>query len=105
MSLPPARPGGSIDIDTVETKEFLKRIGDIFVLARKQMRPALQNGHPASEAGERLREFQAYVAAAQDDQMAGKPIKFERLDVRERFGGAKARDIRNGRVSAEVQEH
>ena len=37
--------------------------------------------------------------------MAGKAIEFEHLYMRERFGGAKAGNIRNGRVSAEIQEH
>ena len=37
--------------------------------------------------------------------MARKSIEFERLDMRQRFGGAKAGDIRDGRVSTEIQEH
>jgi hypothetical protein len=56
-----------MNIDSVETEEIQKHIGDIFVLARKQLRPMLQNGDPASETSEWLREFQANVAAAQND--------------------------------------
>src|SRR6516165_5719990 len=37
--------------------------------------------------------------------MAGKAIEFERLHVSERFCGAKARDVRDSRMSSEVQEH
>src|SRR5438309_11108236 len=37
--------------------------------------------------------------------MAGKAIEFECLYVRERFRGAKAGDIGDSRVSAQIQEH
>src|SRR6266699_5186503 len=82
-----------------------KRIGDILVLARKQLWSTLQNGDTASKTDECLREFQANIAAAENDQMAGKAIEFECLDVRERFRGAKAGDVGDSRVSAQIQEH
>src|SRR5215831_19337572 len=82
-----------------------KRIGDIVVLAREQLWPTLQNGDTASETHECLREFQANVAAAQHDHMARQAVEFERLDVRERMRGAKAGDVGDGRMGAQIQEH
>src|SRR5260370_4525306 len=82
-----------------------KRIGDIFILASKQLRSTLQNGDTASETDECLREFQANIATAENDQMAGKAIEFECLYVRERFRGTKAGDVGDSRGSAEIQEH
>ena len=38
-----------------------ERIGDIFVLARKQLWSTLENGDTASEADECLSEFQANI--------------------------------------------
>ena len=47
-------------------KQFQNRIGDVFILATKQLWSMLQNGDAASETGECLREFQANIAAAQN---------------------------------------
>jgi hypothetical protein len=81
-------------------EQLLNCLGYFFVLARKQLWSTLQNGDTASEADERLREFQPYIAATQNDQMAGKPIQFEYLDMRQRVCGAKALDVGNSCVSA-----
>jgi hypothetical protein len=93
------------NIGAVEMEELENRIGNVLVLSRKQLRAALQNGDAAAETDERLREFQADITAAQDDQMARHAIEFECLDVCERFGGAKTGDLGDSRVSAQIQEH
>ena len=55
------------NIDAVKMEKLKQSIGDIFVLARKQLWSTLQNRDTASEADECLREFQANIAAAQYD--------------------------------------
>ena len=37
--------------------------------------------------------------------MTRKPIQFKRLDVRQRFRRTQARDVRDGRVSAQIEKH
>jgi len=46
------------NIDAIETKKFQKSTGNIFVLARKQLWPTLQDSHTASKTDEGLPEFQ-----------------------------------------------
>ncbi len=68
------------------------------------MRPALDDGDLGTEVPEGLRHFQADVAAADDDEVRGQHVERERLDVRERYGFAQARDRWNGGACAKVEE-
>jgi hypothetical protein len=93
------------NIDAIEAENLQKSLSDIFIPSGKQLCSSLQNADTASETYERLCELQANIPAAQDNQMFRKAVEFERLYVRERFRRAKAGDVRNGRVSTEIQEH
>jgi hypothetical protein len=81
------------NVDAIETKTLQKSIGNIFVLATKQLRTTFQNRGAASETDECLREFQGNIAASQNDQMVLKTIEFACFDVGQRLRGAKAWDI------------
>ncbi len=52
----------------------------------------LDNGDAAAEAAVGLGEFEADIAAAEDDQVRGQSVEFEQLDVRERSGIRQAGD-------------
>ena len=50
-------------------------------------------------------QFQSDVAAADDDQVVGQSIEFERLDVGERLCRRKARNIRDRGMCPEIESH
>src|SRR5439155_7861317 len=64
-----SRVGGQIDLDAVCSKNLLDLAGDIRILARQELRRALQDRDGASEAPKDLREFEPDVSAAEYDEM------------------------------------
>src|ERR1700745_1108363 len=55
--------------------------GDVLVFVRDEAGGLFDDGDFAAEAAEDLGEFEADVAAAYDDEMAGQRIEFEDPDV------------------------
>ena len=78
--------------------------GHIGILTAEQLPPEFEYRHPATEPSERLRELHAHVAATEHDQVRRQPAELESLDVRERRSLGKARDARDRRMRAEIQE-
>jgi len=58
-----------MNLDVVFLKDACDSIGDVFVFAVEELRRALQNSDAAAKAAEELREFQAYVTAANNKKM------------------------------------
>src|SRR3546814_2570916 len=57
-----------------------------------------------AEAPVSLGEFEADIPAAQNDQMVGNPVKFERLDIGERSGRREAGNRGHVRMRAQVEK-
>ena len=72
------------DLDPLVPEEPLDRLGDVRVLAVDQRAVPLDDGHAAAEAAERLRQLEAHVAAAQDDQVFRELVQLQGLDVGQR---------------------
>ncbi len=71
-------------LDPLVQEEPLDRLGDVRVLAVDQRAVPLDDGHPATEAAERLGQLEADVAAAQDDQVSRELAQLKGLDVGQR---------------------
>ena len=69
-----------------------------------ELRPVLDHRHAAAETAVRLGEFQADVAAAEDDQVRRQAVEFQRLDVRQRPGVREAGGRRDRRPRPDVEE-
>ena len=72
------------DLDPLVAEEPLDRLGDVRVLAVDQRAVPLDDGHAAAEPAERLRQLEADVAAAQDDQVLREFAQLQSLDVGQR---------------------
>src|SRR5262249_46551430 len=73
-----------------------------FVL--EESRTVLDDRDAAAEAAHRLGEFQADVAAAKDDEVAGQPFQVQGFDVRHRPGSGQPVHVGNVGAGAEVDE-
>ena len=76
--------GPGQDLDPLVPEEPLDRLGHVRVLAVDQRAVPLDDGHAAAEAAERLRQLEAHVAAAQDDQVFREVVQVQGLDVGQR---------------------
>src|SRR5262245_25979362 len=61
--------------------------------------------HATPEPPHRLRHLEAHVTASQDNQMFGKAIQIQQLDMRHRLCIQEPWYGRNGRVRSHVQEY
>src|SRR3546814_17604542 len=64
----------------------------------------IDDGDPTAEAPVSLGEFEADIPAAQNDQMVGNPVKFERLDIGERSGRREAGNRGHVRMRDKVEK-
>ena len=62
--------GPGQDLDPLVPEEALDRLGHVRVFAVDQRAVAFDDGHAAAEASDSLRQLEAHVAAAQDDQVS-----------------------------------
>src|SRR5258707_11392661 len=91
-------------VDAVVREDRADRLGDVGVLAGRELRGLVDHGDAAAEAPECLRHLEAHIAAAEHDQMRGKPIELQRLDMGQRRGAAQPRNIGHGRMRAEIEK-
>ncbi len=75
------------DVDLLVGEQAPQRVGDVGILAGEELRAVLDDGDAAAEAPVGLRELEADVAAAEDDQVLGQAVELEQLDVRQRRRG------------------
>src|SRR5262249_32845113 len=74
-------------LDAFIAEDPLHLIHNIGILSAHQPRPRLDDGHTAAEATISLRHFEPDISAPEDDQMCGRVIEFERLNMSERLAG------------------
>jgi hypothetical protein len=77
---------------------------DVRVLPNEELESVRNDGRATSEAPVRLREFETYIPAAENDEMLRQSVELEQLDVRHRAGIHESDDRWNRRVGPEVQE-
>ena len=77
---------------------------DVLVLARDQPRTLLDDRHLGAEAAVHLREFEADVAAADDDQMPRQRVELQDRAVGQRRHVVDAGHVGNARAAAHIDE-
>jgi len=63
--------GVEADRDALGFEDFADRVRHVLILAATQARRLLDHGDLGAEAPEHLRELEADIASADDDEMAG----------------------------------
>src|SRR5207245_2228480 len=86
-------PLGATTADPFILPQLQERVRHVRVFPFEQARAALDDRDVAAEAPYRLREFEADVAAAEDDEVAGQTFQVQRLDVGHRPGDREPRDV------------
>ena len=76
--------GPGQDLDPLVPEEALDRLGHVRVFAVDQRAVPFDDGHAAAETAEGLRQLEAHVAAAQDDQVFREVVQVQGLDVSQR---------------------
>src|SRR5438067_4569684 len=69
--------------DGLRLEDSADRLRDVLVLARHESRLHLDDRHLAAEAPVHLPEFKADIAAADDNEMLGKPVESEKRAIRQ----------------------
>ena len=95
---------GQLKFNAFGFEDFLQLSHDVFVFAGQNTFAAVDDGYLAAEAAKHLSEFEADVAAAQDQQMLGNFLQIHDRDVGEERHGIEAGDGRNLWVGAGVDE-
>ena len=90
-------------LDPFAGKHRGEQVGHLAVLAGKQLRPVLDQGHPAAEAGKGLGHLAAHRAAAEHGQPGGQGGEGEQGLIGQRLGRAQAGDVRQRGPGAGAQ--
>jgi len=72
------------------------------MLTTEELCAELQDCHLTSEPAERLRELDAYVSAADHNEVGRESVEFERFDMRQRVSIGETRDVWGRRAGAEI---
>src|SRR5206468_3524710 len=70
-----------------------------------KLRPMLDDRHAATEATVRLGQFETDIATPEYDQMWRQVVEIQSLNIGERLGSLEARNTRDCRMRADVEEH
>ncbi len=97
------RRGGD-DPDSLALEDLLDRRGDVLVLPGDEPVGLFDHRHPAAEAAVHLRELEADVAAAEQDQVLGQEIDLHHARVGEMGDAVEAGDVGHPRAGADVDE-
>src|SRR2546427_1891352 len=82
----------------------LESLGNVRILTTGEPRIAFHDRHAASQAAQRLRELKADISAAENQQMLGNHVEFQRLDMCQRKGLSKAGRGVDRRARSSVQK-
>src|SRR5262249_45579067 len=96
--------GPDKDVDPFGTEDAADFFGNVRVLAGEELWPVLDHGDAAAEAPVRLGEFEADVAAAEDDEVLGQPGELQQLDVRHGTGPRQAGNRWDRAMGPQVEE-
>ena len=101
---PPGHPRGATEayLDAVRLQDAARLGGDVVVLPREHALPG-QQGDPAAEAGEHLRELAADVPAAHDHQVLGQLVQGEQALLGDPGDVVQAVDRRHRRPRPHVE--
>src|SRR5713226_8965615 len=72
-------------LDSFVVKQFKESRADVRIFPLGELRALFNHGHIRSEPPYRLREFKAYIAAANHYEMTWLTIEIERLDMGHRI--------------------
>src|SRR6266849_2969558 len=92
-------------LDSFVVKQIKESGADVRIFPLGELRALFDHGHIRSEPPDRLREFKAYIAAANHYEMTWQTIEIERLDMGHRICRGEPGNIRHRRVRAQVEEH
>ena len=96
-------PGSEMHYDAFVTQHLKDRRRDVGIFSAGELWSCLDDRHAAAEAAIGLCEFEADIAAANDDQMAGQSVELERLDIGERRSRGEAGNIRDCGMRPEIE--
>ena len=92
------------DFDALVRHQLQQRVRHVGVFPFEEPRAVLDDRDAAAEPPHRLGEFQADVAAAEDDEVLGQPFQVQGFDVRHRRGGGEAGHVGDAGAGADVDE-
>jgi hypothetical protein len=92
-------------LDSFVVKQIEESGADIRIFPLGELRALFDHGHIRSEPPYRLREFKAYIAAANHYEMTWQTIEIERLDMGHRIRRGEPENIGHRRVRTQVEEH
>src|SRR5215469_705091 len=93
------------DLDSFVVKQIKESGADVGIFPRGELRVLFDHGHIRSEPPYRLREFKAYIAAANHYEMRWETIEIERLNMGHWIRPGKPGNIGYRRVRTQVEEH
>src|SRR5271170_2733240 len=105
MSFNPGDLSAEQHLDSFVVKQIQESGADVRIFPVGQLRASFDHGHLRSEAPHRLREFKAYIAAANNYEMPRQTIEIERLDMGHRIRCSESGNIGHRRVRTQVEEH
>jgi hypothetical protein len=91
-------------VDALVFHQLPERVGHVGVLSFEQPRAVLDDRDAAAEAPHGLGEFQADVAAAEDDEVLGQAFQVQGLDVRHGCGSGQPGHVGYTSAGADVDE-
>src|SRR6266851_2398536 len=92
-------------LDSFVVKQFKESRADVRIFPLGELRALFDHGHIRSEPPDRLREFKAYIAAANHYEMTWLTIEIERLDMGHRIRRGEPGKIGHRRMRTQVEEH
>ena len=93
-----------MNLDAVFLQDRGDSFGDVLVFVAEKLRGALDDGDAAAEAAEELREFQANVAAAEDEEMRRNFGEFHDRGAGQEGNFGKAGNVGDGGAASGIQE-
>ena len=101
-----SRDGGiQQHLDALVAKQFEKRSPDIGILSARELRTSLDHRDARAKTANGLRQFEADIAAADDDKVSRDALEIERLNVGHGRSLDQTWHVGVGCASAEAQDH
>src|SRR5258707_14328848 len=91
--------------DPLVVKQIKESLTNVRIFPLGKLPALFDHGHIRSEPPYRLREFKAYIAAANHYEMTWQTIEIERLDMGHRIRRGEPGNIGHRRVRTQVEEH
>src|ERR1700687_4095632 len=105
MSLKLRDMSAETHLDSFVVKQIKESGADVRIFPLGELLALFDHGHIRSEPPDHLREFKAYIAAANHCEMTWQTIEIERLDMGYRIRRGEPGNIGHRRVRTQVEEH